>query len=522
MILFPAIDLKDGVCVRLEQGDMGRATVFNRDPAAQAQSFVAEGFEYLHLVDLDAAFAGRPVNVMAVERIIESVPLPVQLGGGLRDMAVIAAWLEKGVDRAIIGTAAVRDPALVKAAARAFPGRIAVGLDARDGKVAVQGWAESSELSALEIARRFEDAGVAAIIYTDISRDGLLKGLNLDATIALADAISIPVIASGGLASLDDIRQMLEPRAAKLAGAIAGRALYDGRLNASEALRLIRAARRSEGAMLKVRVIPCLDVKDGRVVKGINFVDLRDAGDPVEAAIAYDAAGADELCFLDITASHEDRGIILDVVRRTAEACFMPLTVGGGVRTVADIRALLQSGADKVSINTAAVNRREFVREAAEKFGDQCIVVAIDAKKVSPPGAPERWDIFTHGGRNPTGLDAVAYAREVVALGAGEILLTSMDRDGTRAGFDIALTRAVADAVTVPVIASGGVGTLDHLVDGVRGRPCRRGSGGVDLPFRRVFDPGSQGPTWRAPVSRCAWTALELCVSCISACRPRW
>jgi cyclase len=220
--------------------------------------------------------------------------------------------------------------------------------------------------------------------------------------------------------------------------------------------------------MLKVRVIPCLDVKDGRVVKGINFIDLRDAGDPVAAAIAYDAAGADELCFLDITASHEDRGIILDVVRRTAQACFMPLTVGGGVRTVADIRALLQSGADKVSINTAAVSRREFVREAAEKFGDQCIVVAIDAKKVSPPGAPERWDVFTHGGRNPTGLDAVAYAREVVALGAGEILLTSMDRDGTRAGFDIALTRAVADAVTVPVIASGGVGTLDHLVDGVR------------------------------------------------------
>jgi cyclase len=220
--------------------------------------------------------------------------------------------------------------------------------------------------------------------------------------------------------------------------------------------------------MLKVRVIPCLDVKDGRVVKGINFVDLRDAGDPVAAAIAYDAAGADELCFLDITESHEDRGTILDVVRRTAQACFMPLTVGGGVRTVADIRALLQSGADKVSINTAAVNRREFVREAAEKFGDQCIVVAIDAKKVSPPGAPERWDVFTHGGRNPTGLDAVAYAREVVALGAGEILLTSMDRDGTRAGFDIALTRAVADAVTVPVIASGGVGTLGHMVDGIR------------------------------------------------------
>ncbi|MFY9760869.1 MAG: imidazole glycerol phosphate synthase subunit HisF [Xanthobacteraceae bacterium] len=220
--------------------------------------------------------------------------------------------------------------------------------------------------------------------------------------------------------------------------------------------------------MFKVRVIPCLDVKDGRVVKGVNFVNLRDAGDPVAAAIAYDEAGADELTFLDITASHENRGIMLDVVRRTAEACFMPLTVGGGVRTIEDIRALLASGADKVSINTAAVARRDFVKEAAKKFGDQCIVVAIDAKKVSEPSEPERWEIFTHGGRHPTGIDAVGYAREVTALGAGEILLTSMDRDGTRQGFDIALTRAVADAVSVPVIASGGVGNLDHLVAGIR------------------------------------------------------
>jgi cyclase len=220
--------------------------------------------------------------------------------------------------------------------------------------------------------------------------------------------------------------------------------------------------------MIKVRLIPCLDVKDGRVVKGVKFVHLRDAGDPVAAAIAYDAAGADELAFLDITASHENRDIILDVVRRTAEACFMPLTVGGGVRTIADIRTLLASGADKVSINTAAVARRSFVQEAAEKFGDQCIVVAIDAKRVSRHGGPDRWEIFTHGGRNPTGLDAVDYAREVVDLGAGEILLTSMDRDGTGEGFDVALTRAISDAVRVPVIASGGAGTLDHLVQAVR------------------------------------------------------
>jgi cyclase len=219
--------------------------------------------------------------------------------------------------------------------------------------------------------------------------------------------------------------------------------------------------------MFKVRVIPCLDVKDGRVVKGVNFVDLRDAGDPVEAAIAYDAAGADELCFLDITATHENRGIMLDVVRRTAEACFMPLTVGGGVRTVEDIKTLLRSGADKVSINSAAVSRREFVKEAAEKFGEQCIVVAIDAKRVKRGGS-ERWEIFTHGGRNSTGIDAVEYAQEVVSLGAGEILLTSMDRDGTRQGFDIPLTSRVADSVIVPVIASGGVGNLDHLVEGIR------------------------------------------------------
>ncbi len=218
---------------------------------------------------------------------------------------------------------------------------------------------------------------------------------------------------------------------------------------------------------LKTRIIPCLDVKDGRVVKGVQFVDLRDAGDPVEAARAYDAAGADELCFLDISASHEGRGILLDVVTRTAEACFMPLTVGGGVRATEDIRRLLLAGADKVSINTAAVTRPDFVREAAEKFGAQCIVVAIDARRIAPEGSPRRWEIFTHGGRTPTGIDAVAFARQVVSLGAGELLVTSMDRDGTKIGYDTELTRAIAEAVPVPVIASGGVGDLDHLVAGV-------------------------------------------------------
>jgi len=245
VILFPAIDLKEGVCVRLEQGDMTRSTVFNLDPALQAHAFETQGFEFLHIVDLDGAFAGKPMNATAVERILETVAIPVQLGGGIRDTATIEAWFDKGVDRVIVGTAAVRDPALVRYAARKFPDRVAVALDARDGKVAVEGWANVSELAALDIARQFEDAGVAAIIYTDISRDGLLKGLNLEATIALAEAVSIPVIASGGLASLADIKALLEPRARKLVGAIAGRALYDGRLDPGEALKLIRAARQT-------------------------------------------------------------------------------------------------------------------------------------------------------------------------------------------------------------------------------------------------------------------------------------
>jgi len=243
MILFPAIDLKDGACVRLEQGDMARATVFHRDPAAQARAFEAQGFEYLHVVDLDGAFSGKPVNRAAVESIIDATTIPLQLGGGIRNLETIEVWLGKGVARVIIGTAAVRDPELVRSAARRFPGRVAVGLDAREGRVAVEGWAEDSEVTALDIASRFEDAGVAAIIFTDIARDGLLKGLNLDATIALAERISIPVVASGGLASMEDVKALLAPRAGRLAGAIAGRALYDGRLDPQAALALIRSAR---------------------------------------------------------------------------------------------------------------------------------------------------------------------------------------------------------------------------------------------------------------------------------------
>ena len=242
MILYPAIDLKSGECVRLVQGDMEKATVFNKDPAAQAEAFARQGFTHLHVVDLDGAFAGRPMNAEAVDRILSRVKLRVQLGGGIRDLATIEAWLRKGVARVIIGTAAVRDPAFVRDAARRYPGQIAVGIDAKGGKVAVEGWAKTSEMTAVELGKKFEDAGVAALIYTDIARDGALQGLNIEATLALANAVAIPVIASGGLASLADIERLLMPDCKKLAGAIAGRALYDGRLDPAAALALLRAA----------------------------------------------------------------------------------------------------------------------------------------------------------------------------------------------------------------------------------------------------------------------------------------
>ena len=243
MILFPAIDLKNGEAVRLEQGDMARATVFNRDPVAQAKTFESQGFEWLHLVDLDGAFAGKPVNARAVAAILKAVKIPVQLGGGIRNLATVERWLAEGIARVVIGTAAVRDPDFVKAAAKQFPGKVAVGIDARAGKVAVSGWAEETQLEAVELARLFENGGVAAIVYTDVERDGMMQGLNLDATLALAESVSIPVIASGGLASIDDVRALIAPRAKKLEGAIAGRALYDGRLDAKEALALMREAR---------------------------------------------------------------------------------------------------------------------------------------------------------------------------------------------------------------------------------------------------------------------------------------
>ena len=350
LTLYPAIDLKDGACVRLRRGEMGDATVYSDDPGAQARAWAQAGCRWLHVVDLNGAFAGRSVNAEAIEAIIDSAEVPVQLGGGIRDMAAIERWLSAGIARVILGSASVKNPELVREACRAFPGRIVCGIDARDGRVATEGWAEVSEMQATELAMRMQDAGVACIVFTEIARDGMLTGLDIEQTCALVR----PAL-DAGCGERRRRPDRAPARAPDRGGELPRHRGRDRR--ACAVRRPHRSARCAGGAvlMLKLRVIPCLDVKDGRVVKGVNFVSLRDAGDPVEQAAVYDAAGADELTFLDITASHEQRDTILDVVSRTAARIFLPMTVGGGVRSTDDMRRLLLAGADKCAMNSAAI-----------------------------------------------------------------------------------------------------------------------------------------------------------------------
>ena len=471
MLVIPAIDLKDGQCVRLRQGRMEDSTVFSDDPVEMAVHWLERGAKRLHIVDLNGAFEGTPVNAEIVTAIAKTCPqLPIQIGGGIRNLESVRFYIEAGVSFVIIGTAAVKDPDFVKQACEAFPEKIIVGLDAFNGKVATEGWSDVSEVSVVEVDNKYADVGVSALVYTDIARDGMMQGCNIEATVKLAEQSPVPIIASGGIAKLADIVDLRASAKTKtgagIIGAITGRAIYEGKLDLTEAQAYCNAEEAQKMALAK-RIIPCLDCDKGRVVKGVKFVDIRDAGDPVEVAKRYCEEGADEITFLDITASHEDRATTVDTVRAIAGQVFIPLTVGGGIRKLEDIRTMLNAGADKVAINTAAVSNPEFVREAAARFGSQCTVVAVDAKQVSSKDDSLKWEIFTHGGRNSTGLDAIDWVKRMVDCGAGEILLTSMDRDGTKIGFDLALNKTVSQAVQVPIIASGGVGNLEHLAEGV-------------------------------------------------------
>ena len=453
MLIIPAVDLRGGKCVRLVEGKPEQETVYSDQPAEMALRWQELGAKWLHVVDLDGAFAGEPRNLTAIRDILAKVKMPVQIGGGIRTLETAARLLELGATRVIFGSAAILKPEIISEACARFGDAVVVGIDARDGRVAIEGWGQTVEQSALELAREMQNRGVKRVVFTDIRRDGTLIGPNLEATGELARATGLKVVASGGVSTLDDLRGVKKLERFGVDSVIIGKSLYAGTVDLKEAL-----------ALTAKRVIPCLDLAGGRVVKGVNFVNLKDAGDPVELAAYYAEAGADEIVFLDITASHEQRKTLLDVVKRAASRLSVPYTVGGGISTLEDVQTILEAGAAKVSISTAAVKTPELIAAAAARFGGHRIVVAVDVKQTNP----DQWEVYIHGGRTATGLDAVAWAKQVETLGAGEILLTSMDRDGTKDGYDLAATRAVSRSVGIPVVASGGVGQLAHLAAGLK------------------------------------------------------
>jgi len=465
-VVIPAIDLRGGRCVRLVQGRADAETVYSDDPVAVARAFARAGAPRLHVVDLDGAFDGLPRNLDVVTAIVREARIPVQLGGGIRDMDAIDEVLRRGVRWVILGTAAVERPELVEEACRKYPGRILAGIDARDGKAAVHGWVTGTGKDAVELASEMGRRGVREIIFTDIARDGMLQGPNVEALERMA-ATGLQIIASGGVSRIEDVQVLSRIRG--VAGIIIGKALYTGAVRLEDALAAVGQASDEAAAGPPPlrgpakRVIACLDVRAGRVVKGVRFEGARDVGDPVELAVFYDGQGADEIMLLDIDASSEGRSATEDVVRRVAAAISAPLTVGGGIRTVDDMRRMFDAGATKVSVGSAAVARPPLIKEAADTFGARRIVLAVDCRRRA---GGDGWEVVVHGGRTPTGLDAVEWARRGAALGAGEIVLNSIDADGTKQGYDNELNRRVADAVDVPVVASGGAGTLEHLRDG--------------------------------------------------------
>ena len=429
------------------------------DPVEAALRWQEAGAEWIHLVDLDAAF-GRGHNRELQARIVGTLDLQVEMSGGIRDDESLEAAMATGCRRVNIGTAALEQPEWCARAIATYGDRVAVGLDVRGRTLAARGWTrEGGDL--YEVLARLDAEGCARYVVTDVNKDGMLQGPNLQLLRDVCAATDRPVVASGGVTTLDDIRALMELVPEGVEGAIAGTALYEGRFSLEDALALTRG----RAMTLAVRVIPCLDVDGGRVVKGINFKELRDAGDPVELARTYDAEGADELTFLDISASHEGRATTMEVVSRCAEEVFIPLTVGGGISSVEDVDRLLRAGADKVAVNTAAIHRPELVAEIADRFGNQVLVLSVDARRAS--GTDSGFEVTTHGGRKSAGLDAIEWAARATELGAGEILLNAMDADGTQDGFDLELIAAVRREVTIPVIASGGAGRVDHFAPAV-------------------------------------------------------
>lgn len=461
MDVIPALDLLQGRAVRLERGDFTRVTNYG-DPERVLDSLDAPRGSRLHVVDLEASRSGRPVETDVVRRLARR-DLRVQVGGGIRSIDDARHWIDCGAEKVVVGTVAADCPDVLRAIVAALGATRVIGaVDVRDGVVRVAGWERDARRSLAEVLAAVAGVGIEEVLVTDIARDGVMCGPSFSTYRALPP--NLRVIASGGVTTISDVVSLA--RIGNVSGCVIGKALLDGRLSLAEA-----RARVATPNAIPERVIPCLDVRDGRVVKGVNFVNIRDAGDPVECATRYEAEGADELVILDISATDAGRDTALETVRRVAEALFIPLTVGGGVRTIEDFRALLRAGADRVAINTAAIRDPQLIADCAREFGVQAVVLSCDAK--CRTGFSPSFEVMVRSGKEPTGVDAVDWCRRAEGLGAGEILLTSVDRDGTNRGFDIALLRAVSSAVKIGVIASGGAGALEHFRDAIESGGAR-------------------------------------------------
>ena len=453
MFVMPAIDIIGGKCVRLRQGKFDAVTEYSDDPLAVAKQFQAQGAQMLHIIDLEGAKAGRPLNRELILTLARTLTIPVEAGGGIRSYDTARDYLQNGVQRVLLSTAVITEPQLVKRLIKEFGAdRIVVAVDIKQGRFAIEGWTKSGGKSVAQMITLLRRLGVTDVLVTDVSKDGLLGGPNFGLVRQFIEA-GFRAVAAGGISTLADIEEFTKLGAF---GAVAGKAVYEGTLDICQATEA--AAYRND---LAKRIIPCLDVKDGRVVKGTHFKQLRDAGDPVELGQKYGRTGADELVFLDIAATLEERKTFRQLVARIAEVINIPFTVGGGISSLDDIRQLLLAGADKVSIGSAAIMQPELIREAADYFGSQCIVISADARRRSGGG----WEIYIKGGTEATGEDAIAFCEQMAALGAGEILVNSLDRDGLNTGFDIDLLRAVADAVDIPVIASSGGGSPPDFLE---------------------------------------------------------
>lgn len=450
-MILPAIDIIGGECVRLTQGNYEKKQTYSKKPADIARKFEQLGSTFLHVVDLDGAKSGSSQNLAQIENILGNTNLSVQVGGGIRNFEAAKRLFDLGVDRIILGTSAVNDKLLLKKLLKQYGNqKIVVSVDAKDEKVLTEGWLKDSSKTLSEFLEELKQIGVKTIIFTDVKSDGMLKGPNWSSVKQVVES-GLNIIVAGGISSISNLQRLKEIGAY---GAIIGKALYERIIDLTEAVKKFQLNN------LAKRIIPCMDIKDGRVVKGTFFKDLKDAGDPVELAKKYSALGSDELVFLDITATVEKRKTLCELVKRIAENINIPFTVGGGINSIADIRNLLNSGADKVSIGSAAVRNPDLVKKAAKAFGSQCVVISVDAKRFG-----DNWNIFIDGGHTNTGVDAINFVREMEKLGAGELLVNSLDRDGTKQGYDIELLSAICSAASIPVIASSGAGSKEDFLD---------------------------------------------------------